>query len=342
MELDNKRIVWIDWAKSLCMFLVILGHCHIVESSSFIKQFIYSFHMMFFFFLSGILCKRSLSLVSLKKDIYYIIIPYFTYGLIIIVFSFMRSRSFDYDILLYQIKLLLVGNDASIGPIWFLPALFICKQIFLMMLKVKNYYRLIYYLFLLFSFLTAHFVSFYELNIPMYADSALLGLPFFIIGNESITIWKRMKNISYWMIFVFAVLGGLFAIILSKYNGFVSMADCVIGNSLFLYYLNAFLAIGSLSLFCTMLSYFRLSFVTITSYGSIVTLGLHGIPLSLLNYYLPIFLGLTPSVYSFMTALVFASITYYICYLLIMIINKHVPFLFGLKGLSLDYLKGKR
>ena len=69
----DVRIGWIDWAKFLCMFLVILGHCHVDDSGRFVVQYIYSFHMMFFFFLSGLLCKRNLCLVSLKKDIRYII-----------------------------------------------------------------------------------------------------------------------------------------------------------------------------------------------------------------------------------------------------------------------------
>ena len=34
------RIVWIDYAKSLCMFLVILGHTHLQESQHFVIQVI--------------------------------------------------------------------------------------------------------------------------------------------------------------------------------------------------------------------------------------------------------------------------------------------------------------
>jgi hypothetical protein len=34
-------------------------------------------------------------------------------------------------VLLAQIKSLFWGDDISIGPIWFLPAMFICKQLFL-------------------------------------------------------------------------------------------------------------------------------------------------------------------------------------------------------------------
>jgi len=127
----DNRILWIDWAKSIGMFLVILGHCHIRESEQIVTQYIYSFHMMLFFFLSGILCRRDLSLTSIKKDIRYLIFPYLVYGFILIAFSTLRSRTFDIVVLLAQIKSLFWGDDISIGPIWFLPALFICKQLFL-------------------------------------------------------------------------------------------------------------------------------------------------------------------------------------------------------------------
>lgn len=40
----DNRILWIDWAKSIGMFLVILGHCHIRESEQIVTQYIYSFH----------------------------------------------------------------------------------------------------------------------------------------------------------------------------------------------------------------------------------------------------------------------------------------------------------
>ena len=52
----TQRINWIDWAKVFAIYLVILGH-HIskdVEGESLVKNFIYAFHMPFFFFISGL------------------------------------------------------------------------------------------------------------------------------------------------------------------------------------------------------------------------------------------------------------------------------------------------
>src|SRR5574344_209371 len=126
----SNRINWIDWAKSICMFLVILGHCHIKDSQIFIVQYIYSFHMPLFFMLSGMLCKSSLSLTSLKKDIRFLLIPYIVYGSMLILFHSVTSHTYDFFYLYTNILVLLKGYDASVGPIWFLFALFFIKQFF--------------------------------------------------------------------------------------------------------------------------------------------------------------------------------------------------------------------
>jgi len=50
---NGNRIIWIDWAKSLCMVLVVFGHCHFQDHL--LSHIIYSFHIPLFFFLSGLL-----------------------------------------------------------------------------------------------------------------------------------------------------------------------------------------------------------------------------------------------------------------------------------------------
>lgn len=50
-EANKKRILWIDYAKAFAMFFVVIGH---VNSGNYLTNWIYSFHMPLFFFLSGI------------------------------------------------------------------------------------------------------------------------------------------------------------------------------------------------------------------------------------------------------------------------------------------------
>lgn len=46
----NQRINWIDWAKVFAIYLVVLGHLlSKTGREGYILNFIYSFHMPFFF-----------------------------------------------------------------------------------------------------------------------------------------------------------------------------------------------------------------------------------------------------------------------------------------------------
>ena len=49
------RLPWIDYAKTIGIWLVVLGHMKVLSG----KPFIYMFHMAFFFMLSGYLYKRN-------------------------------------------------------------------------------------------------------------------------------------------------------------------------------------------------------------------------------------------------------------------------------------------
>ena len=331
-SIENSRIAWVDWAKSISMFLVVLGHCHIRESEQFVIQYIYSFHMMLFFFLSGLLCKRGLSVETFKKDFKYLILPYFTYGLVLVLFYFLRLRSFDYLLLLSKFIDLVVGLDAGIGPIWFLPALFLCKQMYYFVKKVKNVNIVLYYVLVVFSLLGAYFISSYNINSPLFSDSALCGLPFFIMGNESFLLWNKLSqyNIKLRLLLIFVLM--LISVVLCYFNGFVVMANCLFGKSILLYYANSLSAIASIILLCALLESVQYRFVVVASRCSIVVLGIHSIPLIILNYYFPLLFGIEPSTYSFFMAFIYSVVVYVICYLFFVNIAVRYPIFWGVKG----------
>lgn len=90
-KLDTNRDFSIDLMKGIAIFLVVLGHLPISLN---IIQWIYSFHMPFFMFLSGLLATKPLQTQSniwnksfiinlIKKKIYSLLIPFTTWPLII-------------------------------------------------------------------------------------------------------------------------------------------------------------------------------------------------------------------------------------------------------------------
>ena len=52
-----KRLDWVDIAKGIAIVLMILGHSSLPNM---IQNWIYSFHMPFFFFISGVLMDNSI------------------------------------------------------------------------------------------------------------------------------------------------------------------------------------------------------------------------------------------------------------------------------------------
>ena len=103
----GKRILWIDYAKSICIYLVLLGHAH---ASQPVTDFIYTFHMPLFFFLSGCLFSfekhpnfKEFAIKRFKE----LMVPYLWINLITYLFWLFAGRNF--------------GEDATISTTWYSP-----------------------------------------------------------------------------------------------------------------------------------------------------------------------------------------------------------------------------
>ena len=122
-----KRCGWLDTAKGIAIILVILGHSaqyYLYPNNfreSLMWMIIYSFHMPFFFILSGYASglsrNPSFSLLNLKKKIKRLTIPYFSWGLIALPVWFVY-RGWSYELITNLIY------SPSAASLWYLWALF--------------------------------------------------------------------------------------------------------------------------------------------------------------------------------------------------------------------------
>lgn len=128
----KKRINFIDIAKGITIFLVVWGHtASNAELQSpdcaMIPKILYSFHMPFFFFLSGLSISPSPIntaaqwKVFLKKTILTIAFPYFIWALIYCSFSYGNLGWIFYG------SWYALGKIASLTSLWFLSCLFVSK-----------------------------------------------------------------------------------------------------------------------------------------------------------------------------------------------------------------------
>lgn len=137
----KERIDWIDYAKALGVFLVIMGHTY--KGYSFIG-WIYSFHMPLFFFLSGttlkieqISCKE-----FFKKRVKALLIPYILYSAVYIILEVVKGTlngNIDGTMKYFLRDAFWIrGEQATIG-LWFLPLLFLVEVLLMAVCKgIRN------------------------------------------------------------------------------------------------------------------------------------------------------------------------------------------------------------
>ena len=139
----TQRIPWLDTAKAIGIYLVILGHLNMPQTAF---NVIYSFHMPLFFFLAGLTFNKTESLnIFLKKKTLRLVVPYFFFSAILFAFWFFIRRNADLsssvagstvDVLLQ----ILYGINTSTytTPLWFLTALFMTEMLFYLIVKQKK------------------------------------------------------------------------------------------------------------------------------------------------------------------------------------------------------------
>ena len=137
----SNRIKWIDAAKGILIFLVILGHATAVSAVNII---IFSFHMAAFFILSGYTFSNKILPWNefFKKQCKGIIFPYLILSSILLFYFFLKSRflnSGEFQIASGIISVFVPVSgrvSTSVYGLWFLPCIFIAKTVFFTMLKI--------------------------------------------------------------------------------------------------------------------------------------------------------------------------------------------------------------
>lgn len=154
----TNRINFLDVAKGIGILLVIIGHSfrdNMREEFiilNFIYSFIYSFHMPLFFFIAGYtlhLSKNSDCIIFIKNKFSKLIIPWFSYSIIIyLVFiivgfnsqisNLLSNSGFELLTFIEYIKVSILGNNPYSFHIWYLLVLFVFMILLIPIKKKKN------------------------------------------------------------------------------------------------------------------------------------------------------------------------------------------------------------
>ena len=230
----SKYLEWVDWAKVIGIYLMVLGHGGLVNAD--IRQFIFSFHMPLFFILSGFLYKQRTFAETLKKNIHTLLVPYLIMNGILLLFYLVLKiikGTMTWDFLTSRLGAVLLGlgyNTESLiplsTPLWFLIALFIIQTI-VSLGKTK----MIRCCIMLLSIVGFMFLDTMCIDTLVPIDSAMLALPFFIFGSECKSFIGKQYSIYLLPILLLAM------IVINHYNGRVDINICKYGNSLMLAYI---------------------------------------------------------------------------------------------------------
>ena len=181
----SQRIEFIDLAKGICISLVVLLHVF-GELSGDIIQIMNLFRMPLYFVLSGLFFKTYDGLLPfIKKKTNKLLIPFFmTFFIIVLPTTFFLNTLEGTTTTLYN---LVIGGAGKLnlgidGAIWFLLCLFAVNIYFylIFLLAKKNVVGIT--ILSMACGISGYLLSHYGLSLPMWMDSALTAMPFFLFG----------------------------------------------------------------------------------------------------------------------------------------------------------------
>lgn len=336
------RSNWVDSLKGMAIVLVVIGHLSTMFSGlvfSGLNQYIYSFHMPLFFFISGYLINFekyiNVEKTYLTKRVSSLIIPYFFFSIIAYMFyitvdylyqpQVQNVEMFGKGVFFNLYAIICSANGYLIDtPLWFLPCLFVTEMLFFMLRKrLKQNYKLIV-LVIVFSLLGFVYNIYIPLRMPWGIDMALTGIVFYSTGYF---FRRKYEDLFFRKSYTFIFILFLIHIISSLTNPKVDMYK-LIYNNYFMFYLSAF---SGIFVYVYIFKMIRPSKI-LQFYGknSLIILGLHYLILSTLKYTLPTLfshLNLQVNESIFFTTELF--LIFLLLTPLIVIINRRFPYIIG-------------
>lgn len=178
-DLKSERLDYIDLARAFCILLMVMGH---VGFGTVFSKWIHSFHMPFFFIVSGLFIRqRTINNFLIVKG-KSLILPYLSVGLFHCVLFCLINNKWSLDVFAY----LLFNNRGSGIPIaaalWFLPAIFIAELLFLIFLKMKDSFIYLGACSIICFVIGLIIIDRFGNVLPLSINQALIGVFFIFVG----------------------------------------------------------------------------------------------------------------------------------------------------------------
>ncbi|MDO5444906.1 MAG: acyltransferase family protein [Eubacteriales bacterium] len=344
MEQTKKRIEYLDIAKAIAIFLVVVGHVAQAYDAPYWRVAIYSFHMPLFFIVSGITTSRHIKVEKyysgkawwtfIKKNIFALLIPYLIWALIFMPFDFAKLPGIFYG---SWDMLNTIGTNVAL---WYLPALFLARLemngILAVSARLKLPRRIFALICAVLAFVIAFVIPYPKIGYPLGFAHSLIGLGFMLIGYACKDILDAVSKKAIWiqLIIMAAALALFFFGTTREDIQLVTMFSFQFGNK-FWFFWNALSGTLAVFMLSSVLSSVRRQVGEGKIYRFIVWLGQNTIGIYLLhlpfarNFIAPLLDSVGIPRLSFWGALVDGVIVMAICCVLVKFIEKYIPQLFG-------------
>lgn len=336
----NYRIPWIDYAKGIRIFIVVLIHARLPSP---LDVFLTSFGIPLFFFLSGLVFSFDHNpgyIPFLKKRSYQLLLPYFFFSIVTFLFWFFIGRNFGVDAA-YEINPLIPLLGIVYGthtesylihcsPLWFIPCMFVVQNMYYLLFKNRKPKIVIIGL-LCFAVLGYLDNRYFPVPLPWGFNVALVSIVFYGVGNLLREIFIKDKSKTGHLLVIF-IISLVVVSILSDLNSRVRMSNSIYGNSYFCFFVTSFIGIIMFVALTKILQhYFKsIKFLSFLGQNTLVILGLHlmsGSVVKAVTFYV---FKLPLSIYDIAAVAVLYSIVSVVILVPVMLfMNKYLPFFVG-------------
>lgn len=196
--MKGERTAWIDMVKGVLILFVILGH---TTTNRFFLNWISSFYMPCFFFISGWLMKKEgRAKLFVCKKAKSVLLPYVFFALLWVLFCYVKSFVVEGDFSVFRALLSIVlpysgSTGGNVYNLWFLPCLFLAQVIVAVWVYEKRIFKIA---------ATVVFLAFFALGILVRPYCSLLyaaaiaalfvGIGFYIPHYVLPNIQKKAKG----------------------------------------------------------------------------------------------------------------------------------------------------
>lgn len=243
VSLEKKpkvRLDYLDIAKGLAIFIVVIGHVAEAFDVPYYRVVIYTFHMPLFFIVSGAITKRHKHIEKynlynflefVKKNFLALVVPYLIWALIFMQFDIKKI-----PLILYGTRWSL-NEAASNTVLWFLPCLFSSRIIVELLLwlstKVNIHRKVFASIAAVIMFVLGFILPVPEMQLPFGLSQAPIAVGFILLGyvfKDMVDEFHQKGILPHLIVFVISTILFIIGVYVIEGQELVSMFVCTYGN----------------------------------------------------------------------------------------------------------------